>query len=149
MFSRERISQGLTLLPPSGEENSGVQFSGLDELVYVVEGGDHGRSLGGVQRVGAASVHVRAYLPVLAVLGGLHVAEEPEDLRVVGGRLPQLVELPVNKHVGFRSVGIRQSDTNPWFIKSATLLTSCADTSGAMMTPEALGCLTDGVLHQD
>lgn len=121
----------------------------MDELVYVVEGGDHGRSLGGVQRVGAASVDVRAHLPVLSVLGGLHVAEEPENLRVVGRRLPQLVELPVNKHVGFRSVGIRQSDTRPWFIKSATFLTSCADTSGAMMTPDALGCLTDGVLHQD
>lgn len=78
----------------------------MDELVYVVEGGDHGRSLGGVQRVGAAPVHVRAHLPVLAVLGGLHVAEEPEDLRVVGGRLPQLVQLPVKKRVVVRLVGL-------------------------------------------
>lgn len=70
------------------------QFPGVDQLVDVVVGGQHGRPGRRVQRdrtprVGAVAPHA-----VLAVLSRFHVPEEPQDLRIVRRRLPQLVQLP-------------------------------------------------------
>lgn len=72
----------------------------MDELVYVVERSQHGCASRGVEGPGGAGpVDQLARRPVLTVLSGLHVSEEPQDLWVVRGRLPQLVQLPAEQSV--------------------------------------------------
>lgn len=69
------------------------QLAGLDQFVDVVVGGQHCRVLEVLQllALGEGLVAVDA---VLTVLRRSHVLEESQDVRVVGSRLPQLVQFP-------------------------------------------------------
>jgi len=69
------------------------QLAGLDQFVDVVVGGQHGRVLEVLQLFALCKGLVTVD-PILAVLCCPHVLEEPQDVRVVGRRFPQLVEFP-------------------------------------------------------
>lgn len=64
----------------------------MDEFVDLVVGFHHRRRYR-LPAVEAGGVGPDAVEPVLPVLGGLHVLEEPQDVRIVRRRLPKLVQL--------------------------------------------------------
>jgi len=80
-----------------GKGRSSSELPGLHELVDVLISSQHrlillqGLILAGVRAVGK---NVLALDAVLTVLGGLHVPEETQDVRIVAAGLPELVQLP-------------------------------------------------------